>query len=59
MASRLVELAKSAGVKDLHATIKVKFIKALRAEEDGDHAAAKAFLADGVEAEEKFNAAKR
>jgi hypothetical protein len=52
------EMSKLPGVADLPATSKVKFIKALRAEDEGKHEEAAAFLDEAVAADEAFRAAK-
>lgn len=49
----LTEYAKLPGVADLPMTVKAKFIAALKAEDDGDHAKAAAKLDEAVAEEEK------
>ena len=54
--SRVLELGKAPGIKDLPITIRVKLIKALIAEEEGRAEDAEELLAQGIEAEVKLNA---
>jgi len=48
----LGEMAKLPGISDLKSNVKVKFIKALRAEQDNNAADAEKFLAEAVAADE-------
>jgi hypothetical protein len=57
--SRVLELGKMPGIKDLPITIRVKLIKALIAEEENKTEEAEEFLAQGVEAEAKLAAMKQ
>lgn len=47
----LSEMSKLPGVSDLKAKSKVKFIKALKAESEGKHAEAEAFLNEAIAAD--------
>lgn len=46
------EMSKLPGIADLKTAVKVKFIKALKAEEEGAYKEAEAFLAEAVLADE-------
>jgi hypothetical protein len=58
MGSRLVELAKSEGVRDLPMAVKHKFAQALTAEEEGNDERAAELLEMAIEAEITKNNAK-
>ena len=47
----LAEMAKLPGIADLKSAVKVKFIKALKAEDAGNHTEAEQFLNEAILAE--------
>lgn len=55
----LSEMSKLPGITDLPSAVKVPFIKALKAEENGQHSEAQAFLDTAILKEEELNSQRK